>query len=126
MQGLDSTEYARHLYARRGEATFPRVARVSLGVWRPQPNECHVNVDWWCTHTRGYTPVRGWLYFAYLDLLPHVHFNAHSIVRNPEEELVDITPSQATERYPFILALESEQDYFSLVRGQLTRLEHIK
>jgi hypothetical protein len=59
-------------------------------------------------------------------LLPYVHFNAHSVVRNPDGELVDITPSQANQPYPFLVALESDTEYDALVQGDLVRLTYLK
>ncbi|OED00943.1 hypothetical protein A9Z06_13475 [Rhizobium sp. YK2] len=53
--------------------------------------ECHANVDYWADHHAGYTVVRGWL--AYMGGGADFHgYAAHSVLRDPRGELVDITP----------------------------------
>jgi hypothetical protein len=47
--------YAKALYDRRAEGVFPRLARVSIGEWRPLENECHWNTKVWCEQTQGYS-----------------------------------------------------------------------
>lgn len=74
----------------------------------------------------GYSPVRGWLYFDFVDLLPFVLFNAHSVVRDPEGSLWDITPAQASQPYPFLMAEESNEEYAALIQSGVSRIRHVK
>lgn len=120
-------QYAARLHERRGEAALLQWADVSIGDWRPTPNECHGNVTTICERDSSYTAVRGWLYFDFDDLLDQVKFVAHSAVRTPDGTLCDITPSNASQQYPFIPAEETEKIYSQLVEGSgITELWHVK
>jgi hypothetical protein len=121
---VELPEYSQVLFRRRLEGVLVRRAAVSIGKWEPTPNTCHSNVDQWCRHMTEYAPIRGWLYFDFEDALPHVMFNAHSVVRAPDGQLLDITPSQASRRYPFLIATEPEEEYFRLIDGGAHRIKH--
>lgn len=105
-------EYVADLFRRRGEAILVARAVIEGGDWQPQPNECHCNVDTYCQYDNSYVPVRGWLFFDYGYLLNYVSFLQHSILRFPDGRLMDITPSHASQDYPFIIANESDEDFF--------------
>jgi hypothetical protein len=98
-------EYARDLYLRRGEAVLVPPGEASIGDWVPQANECHSNVSTFVLNTSGFAAVRGWLYFDFVNAFPFVRFLAHSVVRNGEGSLYDITPLNAAQ--PYILGSES-------------------
>ena len=123
---IELPEYSTRLYDRRHSAVIIPPASVSLGTWVPALNDCHLNVSTWCKHSQGYAAVRGWLYFDFLDQLPFVLFNAHSVVRDAEGKLWDITPSQASQPYPFLEAEEPEAEYAKLVESGVSRLRHFK
>lgn len=114
MPELDVGEYAKTLYSRVGAAVILKRATIGGGDWEPQPNMCHHNVSIWCQHMPEYKAVRGWLYFD-LPGLNYVKFVAHSAVRTPDGELFDITPSSATQDYPFIESGLSEEKYAEFV-----------
>lgn len=116
MTNLNVTKYAKDLYSRTGSAALLNRAIVHIGDWKPKANMCHHNVTFWCENRHGYEPVRGWLYFD-LPGFPFVKFVAHSAVRTPEGELFDITPSSATQDYPFIESRLSESEYAELVEN---------
>lgn len=118
--------YAGKLFARVKQAVMLKRAEVAIGEWKPSGNECHGNVTELCAHDPSYAPVRGWLYFDFGGHLDRVQFLAHSAVRAPDGELYDITPSRASQQYPFIAAEESEAEYAALVQGGVTRVWHIK
>ena len=115
LDNFDIEAYAARLYERRSEGIITGVAEASNDDWTPSKNECHANVTDWCEHYLGHKPVRGWLYFDFDNLLPIVRFNAHSVIENENGELFDITPSKASQRYPFIRAEESEEEFAFLV-----------
>ena len=102
------------------------LAVVSLGAWTPAPNDCHANVGTWCKNMPEYIAVRGWLYFDFVDALSYVLFNAHSVIRDPDGRLLDITPTLASQRYPFLATEETEGEYAQLVDGGVSRIRHIK
>lgn len=122
-------EYARQLYLRRGEAVIVPPAEASIGDWVPQPNECHGNVSTFVQNTTGFEAVRGWLYFDFLNAFPFVRFVAHSVVRNGEGSLHDITPLHATQPYPFLEGKVSEQKFEEFVSTLIPNdgnLDHLK
>ena len=110
---LDSyiKKIADRLYERIDEGVIVKYTKVSIGEWTPEENQCHLNVSIWCEHNENYTPVRGWLYFDLPFFYPYVLFKAHSVIRDENSVLLDITPSNASQPYPFIAAEESEREY---------------
>lgn len=114
MANIDVDAYAKSLLARVGEAQVVRRAEVNIGEWKPLANMCHHNVTAWCESNPTYQVVRGWLYFD-LPGLPVARFVAHSVVRAPDGELCDITPSNATRDYPFLEGKLSEEEFAELV-----------
>ena len=125
-QIVEIPAYSSRLYERRLSGVIVQSASVKLGTWVPAPNNCHANVSTWCENMPEYTAVRGWLYFDFLDHLPHVLFNAHSVVRDPDGKLWDITPSQSSQSYPFLVAEEQEAEYAKLIESGVSRLRHHK
>jgi hypothetical protein len=55
-------------------------------TWRPQPRECHKNVDEYCHRNPSCRPARGWLIRDRWTVI------AHSVVDDPDRGLVDMTP----------------------------------
>ena len=124
MNDQELQAYGRRLFERRREGILVRPAAVSIGDWGPSEHECHGNVTTWCQHNpQGHKPVRGWLYFDFGLILPYVRFTAHSVVEQENGELADITPSQASQEYPFIRAEETEDAYAALIADGC--LQHI-
>lgn len=116
MTNLDIEKYAETLYSRISEAVILKRAVIEGGDWQPQLNTCHHNVTLWCNHNTDFKPTRGWLYFD-LPGLSFVKFVAHSAVINPDGEIHDITPSNASRDYPFISSGLSEDEYASIVEA---------
>lgn len=114
MENHEIKKYTESLYKRVGDAVMLNRAEIKGGNWQPEPNMCHHNVTIWCEHNSEYTPVRGWLYFD-LPGLNYVKFIAHSVVLTPDNKLFDITPSNATQEYPFISSNLEEEHYAALV-----------
>ena len=122
----DLAVYAARLYARRAEGIIVRPATVQIGDWTPDEHECHGNVTPFCEVSFNHSPVRGWLYFDFGGLLPFVRFNTNSVVMDEHSMLLDITPTRASERYPFIRAEESEREYAELFEALKRRgLRHV-
>lgn len=119
-------EYAASLFNRLHEAVILRWTEVAIGEWRAEANECHANVTKLCAHDAAYSPVHGWLYFDFGGYLDGVQFLAHSAVRGTDGTLYDITPSHASQQYPFLVANLSEQEYKALIASGVTRLWHMK
>lgn len=111
---MDINEYVSSLLQRVNKAVVLDRAEVKVGDWKPEPNKCHDNVTIFCLSNPVYQPVRGWLYFD-LPGLPYVKFLAHSAVLAPDGKIYDITPSYASNIYPFITSLLSDEEYADLV-----------
>ncbi len=106
-------EYILELYNRSADALVCGRAEIVGGAWQPLARNCHDNVNLWCDSNEGYEPVRGWLYFDLVGTMDRVMFVQHSVVRTPEGDLVDITPSNAGQDYPFIPATEIDDEFFA-------------
>ncbi|WP_124649041.1 hypothetical protein [Burkholderia stagnalis] len=83
--------HAGMLYARRDEAIDVAYVEVSGAGWRPAVQDCHGNCETWCGLHPEYRLVRGWIFIP-LPGLAYSRFLPHSIVRQPDGQLVDITP----------------------------------
>jgi hypothetical protein len=104
--------YVSDLYDRRNEGTIVPLAIMEGGNWQPIANQCHDNVDIYCQHDNKYQPVRGWLFFDYGYLLNTVSFLQHSVLKFPDGKMYDITPTPSFENYPFIIANETDEEFF--------------
>lgn len=124
-QTLEHNELAALLYSRLNEAVMLKRMDVNIGEWRPSQNECHANVTQIHLHDSSHTPVRGWLYFDFGGALDRVQFLAHSVIRAPNGELWDVTPSMASQEYPFIADDGPEEAFASLVTNGVIRLWHV-
>ncbi len=121
---MKNKEYAQYLCIEARNSCVSKRAEVSIREWKPVENMCHHNVSIWCANNPSYTPVRGWLYFN-LPGFPHVKFVSHSVVRAPDKELYDITPSNASKDYPFVESNLSEEEYAELIEIQgVTEIVH--
>lgn len=104
-----STKLARlagELYERRDEGVIVPFVAVEIEGWEPEANDCHGNARHYvlCALVRGETACRvvhGWLYFE-RSRRGCPTFIPHSMVETAEGKLIDITPSDAARRYPFI------------------------
>jgi hypothetical protein len=94
-------EFGLSLYARLGEAVRLRRVKCNIGAWEPQPHYCHDNVKAWVEHNPQHKHVYGFVYFD-ISLLGYVEFAAHSAVELENGTLVDITPHNASQDYPFL------------------------
>jgi hypothetical protein len=89
-------EYAADICRRwLAEAKQVPFRKVSPKEWVPKEGDCHGNVDRWVADNRDWTAVRGWVNTPRYMTLALTH---HSIVKDVEGRLFDITPF-ADERY---------------------------
>jgi hypothetical protein len=123
----DLVPYVANLYDRRNEGGIIPGGRIEGTDWTPAFNDCHANVNALCGADPRYRPVRGWRYFDFHNFLSFVRFTAHSIVADASGRLWDITPSRASQHYPFILAEGTEEEFVQIVevRG-LGNLDHFR
>lgn len=114
MSRFDVHAYANTLLERSHEAVVVKRVSVAFEGWEAKANMCHHNVTDFCELCPAYTPVRGWLYFEIAGN-ERAKFLAHSVVRTPDGELIDITPWEATAHYPFLAGNLSDDEYAYLV-----------
>jgi hypothetical protein len=109
-------ELGKRLYGFRETAVIVPYVEKSSVDWIPVEQECHANVDNWALRNPTSKAVRGWMYFNLLGM-----FTAHSIVEDENGVLLDITPSRAAQRYPFIRHPGSESEFVELVEKYQVR-----
>ena len=118
-------DHAAALYQRRHLAAFVPFVASATPQFQPADNDCHRNVDIWCKLHPDQTPVRGWLLFEVFQHFGFFRFTAHSVVRLPDGTLFDLTPSRASQRYPFLGDHLTEEEYVLLVSSQqIVHLDH--
>ena len=120
---------ARCLSERRHEGVVVPFVERSIGSWRPEAGQCHHNADFWVLNNPEYRAVHGWICIDHAEgskgIFLYVEFLAHSLVEGPGGELMDITPSQSSQCYPFIRHEGTREDFISLVEGQqITCIRH--
>lgn len=76
-----------------------RLAQASPVIFRevsfadgslPVESACHQNADKWVKENPGTVVVRGWV--TYVDLGVSIELTAHSVIRDRDGQLFDITP----------------------------------
>jgi hypothetical protein len=114
VQPLPLIELAARLYELRHTGKIIPFAKTRIGDesdpnhWKPQPKYCHANVDVWVRRSPQYQAIRGWVIFEdfatnpVFRRNPFVRFLAHSIIRAPDGKLLDITPNDLSQPYPFM------------------------
>jgi hypothetical protein len=89
---------------------------VSLGNWRPEPAQCHENVNAWVRNRPQYRTVRGWLVS---EQGPGLYWlTAHSVVCDQQGKLLDITPpirDTARLETRFLRHLGTEEQFSALL-----------
>jgi hypothetical protein len=111
------------LYARRHEGVRLRRATASIGEWKPQEHYCFQNVEAWARFNPHHKRVDGFVIFDYTVWgLGFVRFTPHCVIENEEGELVDITPHQASDDYPFIRHTGTQEQFQALLGEQGTNI----
>ncbi len=106
------------LYQRKSTAQVVAYRHVADGYLE---NFCHENAADYASKNSGWKVVYGWLIFDFeadtQGLLTVVRFNPHSIVENQGGERVDVTPSRASRRYPFLDHVGTPSDFARIVES---------
>jgi hypothetical protein len=111
------SDHARELYTRLREAVVVPYVDVGDSAWRPAVQDCHGNCEAWCAQHPEYQLVRGWICVP-MTGLAYCRFLAHSVVRQPDGTLIDITPRgplREAEPYRFLPTFVSNDEYETLV-----------
>jgi hypothetical protein len=103
------------IIGRRSEAetfVFRTVGMKSMDDspdWHPLPHHCHDNVRAWVSRSPQHKHVFGYLLFG--PLLGVWIVQAHSLVQFEDGSLNDITPSGASQTYPFVRHVGTEEEF---------------
>jgi hypothetical protein len=77
--------------------------------WLPAAHHCHANVDRWVRYSPAHKRVRGFVLFGPQFGVWRV--TAHSLVELADGTLVDITPHGASQLYPFVRHIGTNEQF---------------
>jgi hypothetical protein len=128
---FDLKTLATSLYARRQEAVVVPYEPQPMTSGPASEHWCHENVDRWVLEHPDHRPVRGWLVFDWTGnelgvrilSLPLCRFTAHSVVETPDGRLFDLTPSRASQRYPFLRHHEADGDFEAMILAAIVHVD---
>jgi hypothetical protein len=127
MPDVDLNALHRALYKLRQEAVTIPFEERKIASGPATEHECHDNCHRWVEENLGYKVVPGWLVFDYSEisqgLVPFCRFTAHSVIEGPDGTLVDITPSQASQRYPFLRHEGPAEEFEAIVQAGHIHIE---
>jgi hypothetical protein len=92
---------------------------VSIGDWRPEIAKCHDNVARWIKSNPGHTAIHGWIVNASYGE-DRVGVTAHTVVRDEDGSLFDITPVADERVRPgmaFVLHPGDDTSFYELRTG---------
>jgi hypothetical protein len=117
MLTLARADYEAFVCGRLSKAEHVPFRQVSLSDWHPKEGGCHLNVDTWVKANPGTAAVRGWVTYASFGIA--IGLTAHSVVRDTDGQLIDITPlGNEGYRLPmrFISHVGDEQVFFAMMK----------
>jgi hypothetical protein len=116
---MDPIEIAKRVLTRRGEGIIVpfrevgmRNADGSIG-WAPRQHYCHDNVAAWIYRSPQDKAVRGYVIFD-MRIFGYWKVVAHTVVETEDGTLMDITPSGASQPYPFVHHVSSDEDFATI------------
>ena len=108
----DIKKYVEFLFENRGNGVIVPRGEIDGSGWKPKLKDCHNNVDTLCKYRSEFKPARGWLFYDLGYEADYVMFQQHSVVVEESGSLIDITPNNAVDNYPFLYVKESDEQYF--------------
>ena len=115
MHNVDLSGLAKSLYERRHTGIIVPYQPHRVTGWMPSERWCHTNVHRFVRENVGCKAVGGWLVFNWVR-----RFTAYSVIEDANGWLFDITPSRASQRYPFVRH-DGPEDEFEV----LTHIMHL-
>ncbi len=112
---------AQMLFDRRDQAIQLDYVTPRPDNWKPIPHRCHENADQWVGEHPAWSVVRGWL--IVVDDGVSAMFDAHSVVRDPLDQLWDVTLREGGR---FVIHTGREDEFMEKVKSGLwVRVNHI-
>ncbi|MBX9776900.1 MAG: hypothetical protein K2Y71_21175 [Xanthobacteraceae bacterium] len=115
---LDRLDEAVHVPLRE----FGTQGRPEEPGWHPQPKYCHYNVVAWVYRNPQHKHGKGYLVFDFRPLLRERLIQAHSVVELEDGSLIDITPSHASQSYPFVRHIGTDEEFVEMARVMSVRV----
>ena len=117
------------LYDRRQKAVVVPYEPTSMKSDSPREGECHNNADRYVLENPDCQSIRGWLVFdnataSVFSSRPHFRFTSHSVVERADGRLFDPTPTQASQRYPFLRHEGPESEFDAIIAVGYTQLDY--
>jgi len=109
------SQYGKYLLSKIAGAQHVPFLDVLINGENAKRKECHKNATCFSEENESFKPVHGWLIIDARPMLQSIKFIAHSVVKNHDEILIDITPYDASGRYLFLPAFIKDEDFGSLV-----------
>jgi hypothetical protein len=85
--------------------------------------KCHDNADYFVKENPDHTSVRGWLLTPLHGASGFYRIVAHSVVRRPSGELIDVTPMNEQDRHAYVfLEHQGAQDLFWNMKSRFVEI----
>jgi hypothetical protein len=84
--------------------------------WLPLAHHCHANVKTWVHYSPNHKRVRGFVLFG--PMFDVWRVMAHSLVEFDDGTLIDITPHGASQAYPFVRHLGSDEEFEEFAKSR--------
>lgn len=108
---------------------LPGVRLQNLGDqspdWTPIPGRCHANARRWVDVYPDFQIVHGWLYAERETFPNRERFHAHSVVRRPDGELIDITLRACDPTYQFLPHPGGEEAFVRDILDRVPTVDHL-
>ncbi len=104
----------RGLYARHDAGVVVPFVEKEGDGWAPAQGMCHANAKRWVAENPGCKAVPGWMVFD-LRFWGRFRFSAHSVIEEADGTRIDITPSPASRRYPFLQHDGEHEEFLKLI-----------
>ncbi len=117
---LDLVAIAKSVIVRRAEAVLVPLRKVGMkgnageSDWSPKPKYCHDNVAAWVSRCPQHKRIRGYVIFDLRPILGVWQVQAHSVVELEDGSLIDITPSGASQLYPFVRHIGTDEEFAAM------------
>jgi len=104
-------KYGHCLLSKIEEAQFLPFLDVLINGEMAKKKDCHRNAMCFSEENKSFRLVHGWLIIDPRPKFNSIKFIAHSVVMNTDGNLIDITPSDASDSYLFLPAFIDDKKF---------------